>query len=79
MLAPAHTNASLMARRRAALPHGLGQGFNFFSPSAGIRGLTMARIVSRYFEKLVGHDATLRIARDSARSLSGVPVPWALM
>jgi ATP-binding cassette subfamily C protein CydC len=30
---------------------GLGQGFNFFSPSAGIRGLTMARIVSRYFEK----------------------------
>ncbi|WP_442253212.1 thiol reductant ABC exporter subunit CydC [Stenotrophomonas pavanii] len=43
---------------------GLGQGFNFFSPSAGIRGLTMARIVSRYFEKLIGHDATLRIARD---------------
>lgn len=43
---------------------GLGSGFNFFSPSAGIRGLTMARIVSRYFEKLVGHDVTLRIARD---------------
>src|SRR5690606_34195938 len=32
---------------------------------AGIRGLTLARIVSRYFEKLVGHDATLRIARDA--------------
>lgn len=30
MLAPAHTNASLMARRRAALPHGLGQGFEIF-------------------------------------------------
>jgi len=44
---------------------GLGSGFNFFSPSAGIRGLTMARIVSRYFEKLVGHDVTLRIARDA--------------
>lgn len=43
---------------------GLGSGFNFFSPSAGIRGLTMARIASRYFEKLVGHDVTLRIARD---------------
>ena len=43
---------------------GMGSGFNFFSPSAGIRGLTMARIVSRYFEKLVGHDVTLRIARD---------------
>ena len=44
---------------------GIGNGFNFFSPSAGIRGLTMARIVSRYFEKLVGHDVTLRIARDA--------------
>ena len=44
---------------------GVGSGFNFFSPSAGIRGLTMARIVSRYFEKLVGHDVTLRIARDA--------------
>ena len=43
---------------------GLGSSFNFFSPSAGIRALTMARIVSRYFEKLVGHDATLRVARD---------------
>ena len=43
---------------------GLGGSFNFFSPSAGIRALTLARIVSRYFEKLVGHDATLRVARD---------------
>ncbi len=30
MLAPAKTNASLMARRRAALPQGLGQGFEIF-------------------------------------------------
>lgn len=44
---------------------GAGSAFNFFTPSAGIRGLTMARIASRYFEKLVGHDATLRIARDA--------------
>ncbi|MBV6812690.1 thiol reductant ABC exporter subunit CydC [Xanthomonas campestris pv. passiflorae] len=43
---------------------GMGAGFNFFSPSAGIRSLTFARIVSRYGEKLIGHDATLRIARD---------------
>ncbi|UKE45926.1 thiol reductant ABC exporter subunit CydC [Xanthomonas cerealis] len=43
---------------------GMGSGFNFFSPSAGIRALTFARIASRYGEKLVGHDATLRIARD---------------
>ncbi|KRG71617.1 thiol reductant ABC exporter subunit CydC [Pseudoxanthomonas dokdonensis] len=39
-------------------------GFNFFGPSAGIRGLTFARILSRYAEKLVGHDVTLRFARD---------------
>ncbi|MBN6151229.1 thiol reductant ABC exporter subunit CydC [Xanthomonas sp. AmX2] len=43
---------------------GMGSGFNFFSPSAGIRALTFARIASRYGEKLIGHDATLRIARD---------------
>ncbi|MBV6848531.1 thiol reductant ABC exporter subunit CydC [Xanthomonas euvesicatoria] len=43
---------------------GIGTGFNFFSPSAGIRALTFARIVSRYGEKLIGHDASLRIARD---------------
>ncbi|MCC4587130.1 thiol reductant ABC exporter subunit CydC [Xanthomonas sp. NCPPB 1067] len=43
---------------------GMGAGFNFFSPSAGIRALTFARIASRYGEKLIGHDATLRIARD---------------
>ncbi|MEL1265421.1 thiol reductant ABC exporter subunit CydC [Pseudoxanthomonas putridarboris] len=39
-------------------------GFNFFGPSAGIRALTFARILSRYAEKLVGHDVTLRLARD---------------
>lgn len=39
-------------------------GFNLFGPSAGIRGLTFIRILSRYFEKLVGHDVTLRIGVD---------------
>jgi ATP-binding cassette subfamily C protein CydC len=39
-------------------------GFNFFGPSAGIRALTFVRILSRYGEKLIGHDVTLRIARD---------------
>lgn len=39
-------------------------GFNFFGPSAGIRALTFIRILSRYAEKLVGHDVTLRLARD---------------
>lgn len=48
----------------AALTFGVSGGFNFFSPSAGIRALTLARIASRYGEKLVGHAVTLRIARD---------------
>ncbi|MCD9029593.1 thiol reductant ABC exporter subunit CydC [Luteimonas sp. BDR2-5] len=48
----------------AALTFGVAGTFNFFTPSAGIRGLTLARIVSRYLEKLVGHDTLLRIARD---------------
>lgn len=48
----------------AALTFGVVGGFNFFSPSAGIRALTLARIVSRYGEKVLGHAATLRIARD---------------
>ncbi|RPD85834.1 thiol reductant ABC exporter subunit CydC [Luteimonas sp. 100069] len=48
----------------AALTYGTLGSFNFFSPSAGIRGLTLARIVSRYLEKLLGHDTMLRIARD---------------
>lgn len=43
---------------------GMKAGFNFFSPSSGIRALTLVRIASRYGEKLVGHDATLRVARD---------------
>ena len=39
-------------------------GFNFFGPSAGIRAFTFARILSRYAEKLVGHDVTLALAKD---------------
>ncbi|WP_238376589.1 thiol reductant ABC exporter subunit CydC [Luteimonas abyssi] len=48
----------------AALAGGIASGFNFFGPSAGIRALTFVRIVSRYGEKLFGHDVTLRLARD---------------
>lgn len=48
----------------AALSFGVLGGFNFFLPSAGIRALTLARIVCRYGEKLVGHETMLRIARD---------------
>ncbi|MEN4903218.1 thiol reductant ABC exporter subunit CydC [Luteimonas sp. TWI1437] len=48
----------------SALTFGTLGSFNFFTPSAGIRALTFARIASRYVEKLAGHDAMLRIARD---------------
>ncbi len=35
--------------------------FNFFYPSSGVRGLALGRTVSRYFERLVTHDATFRV------------------
>jgi len=35
------------------------QAFNYLLPSAGIRGLAIARTLSRYFERLVGHKAAL--------------------
>lgn len=35
--------------------------FNFFYPSSGVRGLAIARTASRYFERLVTHDATFRV------------------
>lgn len=40
------------------------QTFNLFAPSALVRGLSFVRIVSRYFERVVGHDATLRLLAD---------------
>lgn len=39
-------------------------GFNLFGPSSAIRGLSLARISARYGEKLLGHDATLRVLAD---------------
>jgi len=41
-----------------------GAAFNLFGPSAGVRGLSFVRILSRYGEKLSGHDATLRLLSD---------------
>lgn len=40
---------------------GLGTLFNFFYPSASVRGLAIGRTLFRYFEKLVTHDATFHI------------------
>ena len=44
-----------------------GAAFNLFGPSAGVRGLSFLRILSRYGEKLSGHDATLRLLSDLRR------------
>lgn len=40
---------------------GLGTLFNFFYPSASVRGLAISRTAMRYLEKIVTHDATFRI------------------
>lgn len=40
---------------------GAGTLFNFFYPSAGVRGLAIGRTAARYFEKYVTHDATFRV------------------
>ena len=38
-----------------------GAGFNIFGPSAAVRGFSFLRILARYFEKMAGHDGTLRL------------------
>ncbi len=43
---------------------GLGIGFDFFQPSAGVRGLALGRAAARYGERLLTHDATLRVLSD---------------
>ena len=48
----------------AAALTGAGAAFNLFGPSSAIRGLSFIRILSRYGEKLAGHDATLRLLSD---------------
>lgn len=35
--------------------------FNFFYPSASVRGFSIGRTAFRYFEKIINHDATFRI------------------
>jgi ATP-binding cassette, subfamily C, bacterial CydC len=39
---------------------GIGIAFNVFGPSAGIRAFALGRAVSRYGERVLTHDATLR-------------------
>lgn len=45
----------------AGLVAGTAKSFDFFSPGAGVRGFSIVRIASRYFERLVSHDATFRL------------------
>lgn len=45
-----------------------GVAFNLFAPSAGVRGLSFVRILSRYGEKVTGHDATLRLLSSLRRT-----------
>jgi ATP-binding cassette subfamily C protein CydC len=42
----------------------MGAAFNLFAPSAGVRALSFIRILSRYGERIAGHDATLRLLSD---------------
>lgn len=53
----------------------MGVSFNLFAPSAAVRGFSFIRIVARYFEKLVGHNATLRLLSDTRRWLFGALFP----
>lgn len=52
-----------------------GLAFNLFVPSSLVRGFSFIRIVSRYFERLVGHDATLRFLSDLRSWLFGALFP----
>ncbi|WP_417584709.1 thiol reductant ABC exporter subunit CydC [Pelagibacterium sp.] len=53
----------------------LGVSFNLFAPSAMVRGFSFIRILSRYFEKLVGHNATLSLLSDLRRWLFAALFP----
>ncbi|MBJ3785100.1 thiol reductant ABC exporter subunit CydC [Devosia sediminis] len=58
----------------------LGLGFNIFVPSAMVRGLSFVRILARYGERLVGHNATLKLLSDLrgwlfARLFPRLPLP----
>lgn len=48
----------------AGLSVAAAQVFDYFRPGAGIRFFAFTRTVSRYFERLVGHDATLAVLAD---------------
>lgn len=57
---------------------GIGIGFDFFRPSAGVRLLAMGRAGARYGERMLTHDATLRaLSALRGRLFGGITrLPW---
>lgn len=53
----------------------LGVGFNLFVPSAMVRGFSFIRILARYGERFVGHNATLKLLSDLRGWLFGALFP----
>ncbi len=51
----------ITATALAGLTAATAQTFDFFSPGAGVRGFSIGRTASRYFERLVSHDATFKL------------------
>ncbi len=53
----------------------LGLGFNLFVPSAMVRAFSFVRILARYGERFVGHNATLKLLSDLRGWLFGALFP----
>ena len=51
----------ISATAYASLSYQTASTFNYFLPAAGVRFFSLARIVTRYIERLVTHDSTFKI------------------
>ena len=54
-----------------------GMAMNYFTPAAIIRGLAILRTGGRYIDRVVGHEATLRLLADTRAHLFARMVPLA--
>jgi ATP-binding cassette, subfamily C, bacterial CydC len=50
---------------------------NYFAPAAAIRGIAIVRTGGRYVERLIGHEATLRLVAETRAALFAGMVPLA--
>ncbi len=48
----------------ATTSYAIATSFNYFYPSAGVRTFSLGRIVSRYGERILTHEATFKILTD---------------